>query len=122
MTKVEINSENFKKYLEIITEIDNFLSNIVKDTKHFSFPKYLEHQDYKKLINMGDRIIPYLFQYATQKHGFSWVIIHLLLELSGENPIPKDHEGKFAHIISDWTNWFINSKYIETDVYHGLID
>jgi hypothetical protein len=119
---MEVNSQNFKKYLEIVTEIDNCLYNIKKDTSIFSFPKYLEHQDYKTLINMGGRIIPYLFHYATQEHGFSWIIMSLLSELSGENPVSKEHEGKFAHQISDWMNWFINSKYIESDVYHDLID
>ena len=122
MNKVEVNSENFKKYLEIITEVDNCISNIEKDTGGFSSPRYLKHTDYQKLIGMGDKIIPYLFHYATQKHGFSWVILSLFSELSGENPILEEHYGKFDHQISDWMCWFIKSKYVEHDVYHNLID
>jgi len=71
---------------------------------------------------MGDRILPYLFHYALTENGFSWVILSLFSKLSGENPIPKEHYGRFVHIISDWMNWFIKSKYIESDAYHDLID
>lgn len=119
---MEVNPQNFKKYLEIVTEIDDCLSNIYKDTRIFSFPKYLEHPDYHKLLNMGDRILPYLFHYALTENGFSWFIMSLFSELSGENPVPEEHAGLFSQQISDWLNWFATSKYIESDVYHGLID
>ena len=119
---MEVNPQNFKKYLEIVTEIDDCLFNISKDTGMLSSNDFDNHPDYQKLISIGDRIIPYLFHYATQEHGFSWVILSLFSKLSGENPIPKEHYGRFVHIISDWMNWFITSKYIESDVYHGLIE
>lgn len=122
MTNFQITEENHKKYLEIITEIDNCLSKIKKDTGMLSFHDFDNHADYQKLINMGDKIIPYLFFYATQRNGFSWVILSLFSKLSGENPVQKQHYGKFMHIISDWMNWFIKSKYVNNNVYHGLVD
>lgn len=122
MSKVEVNSENFKKYLEIISEINNYISNIEKESGGFSTPRYINHTDYQKLLSMGDKIIPYLFHYAIQEHGFSWMLLSIITELSGETPVLKEHYGRFNHQVSDWMNWFIKSKYIEYDVYHNLID
>ena len=81
----------------------------------------MDHPDFKALVEMGDRIIPYLMHKGVNS-GFSWTILMLLGILSGETPVPEEHGGKFYLQIADWIVWFENSKYGHHDIYFGLVD
>ena len=59
---MEVNPQNFKKYLEIVTEIDDCLFNISKDTGMLSSNDFDNHPDYQKLISM---VIELLHIYST---------------------------------------------------------
>ena len=91
--------------------INNLIDKIYEETKIFSSPMFLEHPYYKALLDMGDEILPYLFHNSISETGFSWIKLSLFANLSGENPIPEEHNGLFIHQVSDWINWFLQSKY-----------
>jgi hypothetical protein len=120
---VEVSGENFKKYCEIISGIDSLLSKIKLETGGYSTSyQTFKHPGFLELVNMGDRIIPYLFHKITH-YGSSWLYFHLLGEITGENPVPREYAGNFYYTILYWLNWYIKNKYFKNDdVYFGLID
>lgn len=122
MDQSKINSENYQKQKKITDEIDFLISSVHKDTAHSSSQNYEKHPDFKKLVDMGDKIIPYLFHKAMQS-GWNWVIIRLLKETSKVSPVPKEHYGNFYWIIKDWIEWYLLSDYYNnSDIYFGLVD
>ena len=38
--------------------------------------------------------------------GASYYHLILLREITGENPVPNEHAGRFLRQISDWLNWY----------------
>jgi hypothetical protein len=126
MAWTEPSAEAYAAYSEIAAEINRHLYAIDHDPKVMyssSHNSTREHPHFKALVEMGDRIIPYLFHVLTHR-GASWTILLLLHQLvPDENPIRDGHEGCFYGIIHDWLGWFLNSKYRERDdIYAGLVD
>lgn len=117
----ETSAEKYSAFYEIANRIDQLLFEIKEDTKFHSNLNYVtSHPSYIKLIDMGEKIIPYLFRCATQ-HGASWIHFALFAELSKENPIPPEDNGRFERILMHWLRWYTeNSKYQNLDVYYGL--
>lgn len=121
MLSTEVSCENYAKCKAITNKIDMLLQGIEKDTAYSStFNVKFNHESFKELVNMGDKIIPYLFYLGVQR-GFSWTIMLLLNSITNENPIKKEHVGKYYHSVSDWLIWFTNSKYCNSNVYFDLI-
>ena len=121
MLSKEVSCENYAKCKAITNKIDMLLRNIEEDTSYLStFHIKVNHESFKALVSMGDKIIPYLFYLGVQR-GFSWTIMLLLGSITNENPIKKEHAGKYYHSVSDWLIWFTNSKYCNSNVYFDLI-
>lgn len=119
---MQVSAENFKKQLEVTSKIDLLLSNIHQDTGGMSTHIHiLRHNDFAELCSMGERIIPYLF-HVILHNGFSWIIIHLLCQITKQQPVSKEHVGKAWFVLIDWAKWFTESKYYKSDVYYGLVD
>ena len=118
----EISAENYEKYLDVVTIIDNKLLNIKKDTAHSSnLSKIIYHEDFEYLVdNFGNKLVSYLIHDMTHK-GCSWVHLHLLGYITKTNPVPEEHAGKFYHQIADWINWYLNSIYYPHHIYHDLV-
>jgi hypothetical protein len=119
---IEPSGERYAQYKEITTEIDFFLKTIEEDSGlSSSHTIIINHEYFKKLVEMGDKIIPYLFHVMVE-HGASWTILILLRHLTQENPIKPEHVGKFYHIFHDWLGWYLDSPYDKNDdIYHGLV-
>lgn len=120
--KVEVNKENFEKYLVIVNEVYELLHNIKEDTGHLSTSIHIfRHKDFKTLVEKGDKLVPFLFYFIGQ-YGGDWIIFHLLHEITGAHPVPKEDFGRFYHTMMYWLKWFIESDYYKNnDVYHGLV-
>ena len=119
---IEPSGENYRKYEIVANDIDKRLAQIRTDTSVHSSPTpTLEHPDFLALVEMGDRIIPYLFHVMIE-HGTSWVHIYLLHQITGMSPILPKHQGDLYGIIYDWLGWFLGSKYADSDIYCGLVD
>ena len=118
----DVSSENYQKFCKIAENINSKIDKIREDTKYSSsLTKVYEHQQFRELTKMGDIIIPYLFHRATE-YGFCWVYLILFRELTNECPVPPEHAGKFLHQVSDWVQWYLESKYYpRSDVYYGLV-
>lgn len=119
---VEVNGDNYNKCKKITDEIDALLEKIKDDTMcSSSHSATTEHENFKKLVAMGDRTIPYLFHLMTQ-YGCNWTHILLMFELKGnEIHIPEEHYGGYYHIFADWMQWYIKSPYVNHESYYGLL-
>lgn len=118
-----VNQNNYIKCLLITREIDKLFFNVKQDTLFdSSYNNILKHKDFKELVKKGDKIIPYLFKRAMQDYGFSNVTLCLLNEITKENIVPPEHQGNFNLIVAGWINWFVKSKYNNSDIYYNLLD
>lgn len=118
---VEVSGENFQKYLVKTNEIRQLLVQIEEETGGMSTHVHkLRHPDFKKLVDMGEVIIPYIFHLITHE-GAGWVYFLLLQQITGENPVKTEHLGRFVHHIIAWLSWYVESKYYPSDIYHGLV-
>ena len=120
--KVEVNSDNFQKYLVTINEIDNHFSLIREETGLYSNHKHMLEHKSLALVEMGDVLINYLF-HKIIKSGSSWTTIHLLNKIAKNGPIiPKEHWGKIFYLTIDWLSWYVETDYYKNnDVYHNLV-
>ena len=119
---IEVNGENYQKQKEITDNIDRLLQEIEDETGLYStMLPTLEHRNFKILVEIGDKIIPYLF-YKMFQQGNSWTYFLLLQEITKQNPISKEHAGSFYHHIMYWLQWYIDSKYFKHDVYYNLLN
>lgn len=123
MPKVEVSAENYEKQQVITNYINEKLKKIDEDTcLYSSHGPSLKHPSFLELVAMGDKIVNYLF-YLMFKSGSSWTILLLLEKVAQNKPeIPKEHDGKFKHIVVDWMNWYLTSDYYKNnDSYFNLV-
>jgi len=119
---VEITMENYQKQQKITRLIDAKLNRIWQDTcTSSSHQSTLDHPEFKALVEMGPKIIPYIVHLMTHK-GAQWTHFMLLGTLTGENPIPDEAAGRFYLHLAYWILWFEKSKYRDHDVYYGLLN
>ena len=121
MSKVEVSAENLQKQLDITNLIDSHLNKIEEDTGGYSFhhPK-LKHPSFLKLVEMGDKIVNYLF-YLMFESGSNWTIL-LLLDKVAQNKPQISNSGNFLNITVDWMVWYLTSDYYKNnDTYFNLV-
>lgn len=122
MNKVEVSVENYQKFKVVAEEINSKLEKVREATKFHSSPRpTYEHEDFKSLVKMGDRIVPYIF-YISMQEGWDWTLLMLLGEILPEVEQPEAIAGRFMHQVHHWLGWYLSSKYSESDVYFGLVD
>ncbi len=86
-----------------------------RDTSIHSNPKYIfTHPDYIKILLLGEPAISLIFEgLIEQKPEFGGHRgILLLMNLSKEYPIKKEHQGDIEQMIDDWIHWGILKGYI----------
>ena len=67
------------------------------------------HPAYQQIIGMGPAALPLLLRELERaQEGWFWA----LKAISGEDPVPPDHRGKRAEMVSDWLQWGRNRGYI----------
>jgi hypothetical protein len=119
----EISAENYQKQLAITSLINQLINKIEEETGGYSFhhPK-LKHLSFLELVQMGDKIVNYLF-YLMFESGSNWTILLLLDKVAQNKPeIPKEHAGKFYHQVTDWMNWYLTSDYYKNNnTYFNLV-
>jgi hypothetical protein len=124
MSKPEVNAENYRKFRVIADEINKKLSQISHDTGGYSTHVHtIRHKDFVSLVDMGEKIVPYVFYLGTEK-GWSWTLLLLLNEIAPHPPvIAPDDRGRFMNLIHTWLGWYIGQeRYKNIGVYLGLVD
>ena len=116
-------AENYQKQLAITTVIDSHIKTIEDETGFYSFSNpILEHPSFLELVNMGDKIVNYLFHLMFE-NGSSRTILLLLDKIVKDKPvIPKEIWGKFKHQTVEWMKWYLESDYYKNNnIYFNLV-
>lgn len=100
-----VNTFTTYKFLSLLKEWKDetgFLSSIHKMKEHVAF---------KEIVSMGPKIIPLILNKLQSNEG--GFIFEALKEITGENPIKKEHRGYVIKMQQDWINWGIEKGYIK---------
>jgi hypothetical protein len=79
-----------------------------RQTKHYSsVTKMVVHPSYLRIIGMGRRVLPLLFE-ELSKRSDHWLIA--LNAITGEDPAPP--ESTFSQAVAAWLSWGRDNGYI----------
>lgn len=80
-----------------------------KDTQHFSsVTKMVQHPAYRRIIDMGAAVLPYLLNELNQ-HPDHWLVA--LNAITGEDPAPKN--CTFDEAVQAWLAWGRRKRYLQ---------
>ena len=77
--------------------------NWIDSASFHSNPNLLYDENYQKIIEMGDKIVPILIKDLDTNNG-DW--IRALHEITGINPIKESNVGYMEKMIEDWKEWY----------------
>ena len=81
-----------------------------KETSHLSLASRMAaHPAYKQIIAMGWTAVPFLLAELRRKPDH-WFIA--LEEITGENPVPRESEGKVKKMADAWVKWGLQGGHI----------
>lgn len=60
------------------------------------------HPAHLEIIGLGKGILPLIF-HELREHGGLWFVA--LRAITGENPVPEEHEGRVDMMKEDWLRW-----------------
>lgn len=69
------------------------------------------HPAYQRIIGMGENAIPLILEAMKQRQGhWFWA----LNAITGQNPIPEEHEGNMRQMTRSWLKWGLEHGYIDS--------
>jgi len=99
--KTRVSKIDKSKSIDVI--FDEYYDKWYNETKYMSSPKMFENKYYKKIISLGDSVVPSIIRKLkkTPAHLFE-----ALAEITGQDPIPENHWGDIEQMAQDWINWW----------------
>jgi len=80
-----------------------------KDTQYFSsITKMVQHPAYRRIIDMGIDVLPYLFDELNQRPDH-WLVA--LNAITGEDPAPE--KSTFDEAVQAWLAWGREKRYLQ---------
>ena len=67
------------------------------------------HPLYRQIVQMGKDVLPFVFS-EMKKEPLCW--FHAALEITGENPVPKEHAGIVGEMQKEWLAWAEENKLV----------
>ena len=86
----------------VAEKFDRFFEKWYEETAPISGSAIFTNPNHQKMIDLGEAAIPLMLKKLQEKPHF---LFRALAKISGENPVLKEHHGKFDLIIEDWLNW-----------------
>jgi hypothetical protein len=77
---------------------------------HSSLSIMFGHPAYRQIVALGPPVIPILLR-EMRDHPDWWV--GALHELTGANPVPREHAGRLKDMAADWVAWGRQNGYLE---------
>lgn len=68
------------------------------------------HSAYRRIVNMGEDIIPLILQEIQTRPGLIFMALH---DITGQDPIAPEHRGRVGEMIRDWLKWGTEHGYIQ---------
>jgi len=72
-------------------------------TAHCSAPVERGSPAWPKTIAMGMSAVPLILEELKKEPR--WWMLQVLGEITGENPCPRKHAGRYSQLIEDWLRW-----------------
>jgi hypothetical protein len=67
------------------------------------------HPAYQQIIGMGETILPAIFgELRTAPDYWFWA----LKAITGEDPVPEEHQGRMKLMVEDWLKWGAQFGYV----------
>jgi hypothetical protein len=74
-----------------------------KDTEAASnIGRMIKHPAYQQIVGMGEAVIPLLLAELKREPDFWFAALH---QLTGVNPVPKEHAGRVKLMAEAWLEW-----------------
>lgn len=101
--RVKESEEDFQKFFHLAEKWkeETLITSAVNEIE--SNPSYLE------IINMGEKVLPYIFQDLKSDHAF-W--FGALEEITGCSPVKSPHIGFIDLMVDDWLIWGEEHGYV----------
>lgn len=105
---------------------DELLAKLQRETSLMSSTsKMMTATSFKQFCALAELnkedVVSYLLRALAVEDFYQMVIIALLHEITGENPVPQHHKGKTDKMVSDWIGWGIEEGYFDTQETMDLI-
>lgn len=70
---------------------------------HYSLiEKLCMHEAYQQIIGMGEPVVPLILaEFEARPGHWDWA----LRAITGENPVPKESQGRLKEMAAAWTDW-----------------
>lgn len=92
---------------------NDHLEQWVKDTAHLSAVEDMQdHPSYEALKDAGEDILPFVFE-VIEDRVVSVGLFTLLADITGAQPIEKDHRGHVPSMREDWLEWGRKNGYVD---------
>ena len=101
--------------LDVEARFETLLATWRRDNRFLSYTN-LEDKSLRSMVAMGKDILPYVFhKLESNSNDPHWILFDLLTEITGEDPVPKEHYGYNYKIGQDWLSWGIEHGYVERE-------
>jgi hypothetical protein len=74
-----------------------------------SMAQMTKHPAYQEIINMGEKVIPFLLK-DLETNPLYWLTA--LHNITGENPIKPEQKGRIKQMAQAWLDWGKTKEYI----------
>jgi hypothetical protein len=91
-SKAEV-EDRFRTLLEQWTEETRLESN---------YSRLMLHPAYRKILGLGPQVVPLILHNLSNGSG---PLLAALEDITGENPIPPEHENDARLMAQDWLEW-----------------
>lgn len=95
-------------YKRMEAQVLEWLRQWEKETAHLSHTKQ-GHPLYQKIISIGKPATPVLLRELKKRECY---VFSLLVEITGENPVSKEHHGNIPAMRQDWLAWGKEEGYV----------
>lgn len=68
-----------------------------------NYAKIMMHPSFRRILALGPQAVPYILRDMKNGRGGAW--FQALEDITGENPIPPEHEVDSSLMIADWLEW-----------------
>ncbi len=96
----------------VIEEFYKLAGQWKTETQFYSSPSRIKDSEfYDELKGMGQKIIPLIIaELKNRETPAYW--FPMLIEISGENPVPPHSAGDVSSMVNSWTEWAQNKVFL----------
>ena len=90
--------EELKKQWKEKTELNSTIREMASD------------DNYRGIVRLGTMALPYVFEELKKSDRRRWMLV--LHDITGANPVERNHYRNLEEMIEDWIKWGKSSNYI----------